>query len=150
MNLVADVFVDQTGDDLADALRHLHDDVQPDAIAYLGYGYPVAMFNPILRELDWDPPRIMSTAFMWYINEPSMLDDMEGWYGVDQVGNDRDDSQPELLADSCTDSKSGSVAACSTPCSGARTTRPAPRSPAWRTRRCSIRPAWSRVSRHSR
>jgi ABC-type branched-subunit amino acid transport system substrate-binding protein len=94
VNLVADVFVDQTGDDLADALRHLHDDVQPDAIAYLGYGYPVAMFNPILRELDWNPPRIMSTAFMWYINEPSMLDDMEGWYGVDQVGNDRSGSNP--------------------------------------------------------
>ncbi len=94
VNLVADVFVDQTGDDLAAALKHLHDDVQPDAIAYLGYGYPVAMFNPVLRDLDWDPPRIMSTAFMWYINEPSMLDDMEGWYGVDQVGNDREDSNP--------------------------------------------------------
>jgi ABC-type branched-subunit amino acid transport system substrate-binding protein len=94
VNLVADVFVDQTGDDLADALRRLHDDVQPDAIAYLGYGYPVAMFNPILRELEWDPPRIMSTAFMWYINEPIMLDDMEGWYGVDQVGNDVADSNP--------------------------------------------------------
>ena len=76
LHLQADVFVDQTGDDLADALRHLHDEVRPDAIAYLGYGYPVAMFNPILRELDWDPPRIMSTAFMWYINEPSMLDDI--------------------------------------------------------------------------
>jgi branched-chain amino acid transport system substrate-binding protein len=94
VNLVADVFVDQTGDDLAAVLKHLHDDVQPDAIAYLGYGYPVAMFNPVLRDLDWDPPRVMSTAFMWYINEPSMLDDMEGWYGVDQVGNDREDSNP--------------------------------------------------------
>jgi ABC-type branched-subunit amino acid transport system substrate-binding protein len=94
VHLVADILVDQTGDDLADALRHLHDEVRPDAIAYLGYGYPVAMFNPILRELDWDPPRIMSTAFMWYINEPSMLDDMEGWHGVDQVGNDVDESNP--------------------------------------------------------
>jgi branched-chain amino acid transport system substrate-binding protein len=94
VKLAADIFVDQTGADLADALRQLHEDVQPDAIAYLGYGYPVAMFNPILRELDWDPPRVMSTAFMWYINEPSMLDDMEGWYGVDQVGNDRSDSNP--------------------------------------------------------
>lgn len=94
VKLAADLFVDQTGSDLADALRYLHDEVQPDAIAYLGYGYPVAMFNPILRELDWDPPRIMSTAFMWYINEPSMLDDMEGWYGVDQVGNDVTDPNP--------------------------------------------------------
>ena len=56
------------------------------------------MFNPILRELDWDPPRIMSTAFMWYINEPRMLDDMEGWYGVDQVGQRRGRPEPELLA----------------------------------------------------
>ncbi len=94
VNLVADVFVDQTGDDLAETLKRLHDDVRPDAIAYLGYGYPVAMFNPILRELDWDPPRVMGTAFMWYINEPTMLDDMEGWYGVDQVGNEADDSNP--------------------------------------------------------
>ena len=94
LNLQADVFVDQTGDDLAEALTYLHDEIEPDAIAYLGYGYPVAMFNPILRRLDWDPPRIMSTAFMWYINEPSMLDDMEGWYGVDQVGNDVTDCNP--------------------------------------------------------
>jgi len=94
VKLAADIFVDQTGDDLADALRHLHDEVKPDAIAYLGYGYPVAMFNPILRELNWDPPRVMSTAFMWYINEPGMLDDMEGWYGVDQVGNDVEDPNP--------------------------------------------------------
>ena len=94
VKLAADILVDQTGDDLADALRHLHDEVKPDAIAYLGYGYPVAMFNPILRDLNWDPPRVMSTAFMWYINEPGMLDDMEGWYGVDQVGNDVEDPNP--------------------------------------------------------
>ena len=70
--------------------------MKPDAIAYLGYGYPVAMFNPILRDLDWDPPRIMSTAFMWYINEPRMLDDMEGWYGIDQVGNEETDPNPNF------------------------------------------------------
>jgi ABC-type branched-subunit amino acid transport system substrate-binding protein len=96
VTLVADVFVDQTGADLAATLKHLHDDVRPDAVAYLGYGYPVAMFNPVLRELNWDPPRIMSSAFMWYINEPTMLDDMEGWYGVDQVCNEIDDPNPNF------------------------------------------------------
>ncbi len=94
LNVVADTFVHQTGDDLANVLRHLHDDVKPDAIAYLGYGYPVAMFNPILRTLDWDPPRIMGTAFLWYISDPRMLDGLEGWYGVDQVGNEENDCNP--------------------------------------------------------
>ena len=31
---------------------------------------------------------------MWYINEPSMLDDMDGWYGVDQVGDEDGDANP--------------------------------------------------------
>ena len=96
VNLVADIFIDQTGHDLANVLHHLHDEVHPDAIAYLGYGYPVAMFNPILEELRWDPPRVMSTAFMWYINEPSMIEQLDGWYGVDQVGNDVSDSNPNF------------------------------------------------------
>ena len=48
------------------------------------------------RDLDWDPPRIMSTAFLWYINEASMLDDLEGWVGVDQVGDEVGDPNPNF------------------------------------------------------
>ncbi len=84
--IAGEVFIETNGAGLDVGLEQLRDTVRPDAIAYCGYGYPTAMFNPILQRLDWDPPRIMSTAFMWYINAPQMLDDLEGWYGVDQTG----------------------------------------------------------------
>ena len=42
--------------DSTEGLALLRDTVKPDAIAYCGYGYPTAMFNPVLKELGWDPP----------------------------------------------------------------------------------------------
>ncbi|MGO8864337.1 MAG: ABC transporter substrate-binding protein [Acidimicrobiales bacterium] len=86
LSIVSEVFIEQNGAQLADGLKYLHKSAKPDAIAYCGYGYPVGMFNPILSELGWDPPRIMSSAFMWYINEPRLLQDLEGWCGIDQTG----------------------------------------------------------------
>jgi branched-chain amino acid transport system substrate-binding protein len=86
VEIVGEVFIEQNGAGLAEGLRLLRDTAKPDALTYNGYGYPTALFNPILKELGWDPPRIMSTALMWYINEPRMLEDLEGWHGVDQVG----------------------------------------------------------------
>lgn len=86
LDIVGEVFIEGNGAGLEEGLRLLRDTVKPDALAYCGYGYPTAMFNPILKDLGWDPARIMSTAFMWYINEPRMLEDLEDWYGVDQVG----------------------------------------------------------------
>ena len=86
LEIVGEVFIEGNGALLEEGLSLLRDTAKPDAIAYCGYGYPTAMFNPVLQSLSWDPPRIMSTAFMWYINEPKMLEDLEGWYGVDQVG----------------------------------------------------------------
>ena len=86
LDIVSEVYIQQTGAGIAEGLAMLQSEVKPDALAYCGYGYPTAMFNPVLHDLGWDPPRIMSTAFMWYINEPRMLADLEGWSGVDQVG----------------------------------------------------------------
>jgi branched-chain amino acid transport system substrate-binding protein len=96
LDVVAEAFIETNGAGLSSALRHLHQEVRPDAIAYCGYGYPAAMFNPILAELGWDPPRVMSTAFLWYINESSILDDLEGWVGVDQVGDESGDPNPNF------------------------------------------------------
>jgi len=88
LDIVAETFIQTNGAGLKEALHHLHDSVRPDAIAYCGYGYPTAMFNPVLIDMGWDPPRVMSTAFMWYINEISILGDLEGWVGVDQIGDE--------------------------------------------------------------
>ncbi len=96
LDVVSELMIETTGKGLAEALALLRDDVKPDAIAYCGYGYPTAMFNPILDELAWNPPRIMSTAFLWYINVASMLDDLEGWVGVDQIGDEVGDPNPNF------------------------------------------------------
>lgn len=96
LQIVNESYIETTGGGLSEALSHLHDEVHPDAIAYCGYGYPTAMFNPILHDLSWDPPRVMSTAFLWYINVASILDDLEGWVGVDQIGDELGDPNPNF------------------------------------------------------
>ena len=49
----------------------------------MGYGMLAAkgLLREALDELQWDPPRIMSTAFMWYLMG---FDKFEGWVGIDQ------------------------------------------------------------------
>ena len=75
--------VSQTPADLAENLEHLRS-VNADALAYMGYGVLAA--SGVLREaldrLGWDPPRIMGTAFMFYLMG---FDKFEGWVGVDQL-----------------------------------------------------------------
>jgi branched-chain amino acid transport system substrate-binding protein len=97
VEVISEVFIQTNGDGLADGLRYLQAEVHPEALAYCGYGYPTAMFNPILAELGWNPPKIMSTAFMWYINESSILGDLEGWVGVDQIGDEIGEPNPNFL-----------------------------------------------------
>lgn len=57
--------------------------VGADALVYMGYGMLAAkgLLRAALDELGWDPPRIMSTAFMWYLVG---IDLFEGWVGIDQ------------------------------------------------------------------
>ena len=57
--------------------------VDADALVYMGYGMLAAkgLLRRALDELDWDPPRIMSTAFMWYL---AGFEYFEGWVGIDQ------------------------------------------------------------------
>ncbi len=59
-----------------------------EALVYVGYGYAAFHFGPILRELAWDPPRIMGTAFMFYSNRDEWAAGIEGWHGIDQLGED--------------------------------------------------------------
>ncbi len=55
-----------------------------DAFVYIGYGVLVAegKMRAALDELAWDPPRIMTTAFMFYLMG---FDKFEGWVGIDQL-----------------------------------------------------------------
>jgi len=59
-----------------------------EAIVYVGYGYSTFHFARAFKALDWDPPRIMGTAFMFYSNSNAWAEGLEGWHGVDQLGED--------------------------------------------------------------
>jgi ABC-type branched-subunit amino acid transport system substrate-binding protein len=54
-----------------------------DALVHMGYGMHFVhnLFRPALEALKWDPPRITTTAFMFYLIGFSHF---EGWVGVDQ------------------------------------------------------------------
>jgi len=54
-----------------------------DAFAWMGYGGLArsGALRAALDEIRWDPPRIMSTAFMQYLHG---FEKFEGWVGIDQ------------------------------------------------------------------
>ena len=74
-----------------------------DALVYMGYGMLAAkgLLRAALDELGWDPPRIMSTAFMWYLMG---FDKFEGWVGIDQF-----DPRNPLASGSTTASSPGTA-----------------------------------------
>jgi hypothetical protein len=63
-------------------------DLGSDAIVYVGYGYSTFHFAKAFQALNWDPPRIMGTAFMFYSNSNEWAQGLEGWHGIDQLGED--------------------------------------------------------------
>jgi ABC-type branched-subunit amino acid transport system substrate-binding protein len=58
------------------------------AVVYMGYGYATFHFKRAFDALGWDPPRFMGTAFMFYSNTNEWAEGLEGWHGVDQLGED--------------------------------------------------------------
>jgi ABC-type branched-subunit amino acid transport system substrate-binding protein len=74
--------VSQSPTDLAANLANLRR-MEPDALVYMGYGMLAAkgLLRSALDQLGWDPPRIMGTAFMFYLMG---FDKFEGWVGIDQ------------------------------------------------------------------
>ncbi len=75
--------VSQSPEHLAENLDNLRQ-VNADALVYMGYGMLAAkgLLRAALDELAWDPPRIMGTAFMFYLMG---YDKFEGWVGIDQL-----------------------------------------------------------------
>jgi branched-chain amino acid transport system substrate-binding protein len=72
---------------LVDDLRSMRD-LGTEAVYYGGYGYATFHFAEAFKALDWDPPRIMGTAFMFYSNSNRWAEGLEGWHGIDQLGED--------------------------------------------------------------
>jgi ABC-type branched-subunit amino acid transport system substrate-binding protein len=75
--------VSQSPTDLAANLASLRA-AEPDALVYMGYGMLAAkgLLREALDQIAWDPPRIMGTAFMFYLMG---FDKFEGWVGIDQL-----------------------------------------------------------------
>ena len=68
-----------------------------EAIVYEGYGYSTFHFARAFKAMDWDPPRIMGTAFMFYSNSNAWAEGLEGWHGVDQLGEDGQNPNYEAM-----------------------------------------------------
>jgi len=68
-----------------------------EAIVYVGYGYSTFHFARAFKALDWDPPRIMGTAFMFYSNSNAWAEGLEGWHGIDQLGEDGQNPNYEAM-----------------------------------------------------
>jgi branched-chain amino acid transport system substrate-binding protein len=82
INITAHEMIPQTAQDVRDAVLRLHQ-ARPDALVHAGFGFGVLHVNPVLNELNWDPPRFMSTAFQnAWINQ-ALWDAIMGWTGVD-------------------------------------------------------------------
>lgn len=53
-------------------------------LAYLGFGLPAVHINTALRAMGWDPPRVMTTAFLTAPYLPGGMRALYGWAGLDQ------------------------------------------------------------------
>ncbi|HUI27781.1 MAG TPA: ABC transporter substrate-binding protein [Candidatus Kryptonia bacterium] len=87
LDVLIEAYTTQIPEDLEDTLRRIRDQ-QPDCLAYLGYGYPTILMGPMFKNLGWNPPRIMTTAFQFCYAKPEWMAALEGWHGIDQMCED--------------------------------------------------------------
>jgi len=55
-----------------------------DGLTYLGFGLPGVHINRALGAAGWDPPRVMTTAFLTAPHTPQGMKALRGWAGLDQ------------------------------------------------------------------
>jgi ABC-type branched-subunit amino acid transport system substrate-binding protein len=87
IRIVAEESIAQTAQDIGDAVRKLYD-AKPAAIVHCGFGFGIVLINPVLAELEWDPPRYMGTAFQNAWINPIIWNAIVGWIGLDQYDED--------------------------------------------------------------
>jgi branched-chain amino acid transport system substrate-binding protein len=83
IRIVAEETIPQTAQDTSAAVRKLHE-AKVQAIVHCGFGFGLVFVNPVLAELDWDPPRFLGTAFQNAWINPIMWNAILGWTGLDQ------------------------------------------------------------------
>jgi len=93
LDVLIEAYTTQVADDLEAIVRKVRDQ-RPDCLAYLGYGYPTILMGPMFKNLQWDPPRIMTTAFQFCYAKPEWMAALEGWHGIDQMCEDNPRLQP--------------------------------------------------------
>ncbi len=98
MTVTRDVKLGPNPRGLTEHLRAMRDQ-GTEAIYYGGYGYATFHFARAFKELAWDPPRVMGTAFMFYSNTNEWAEGLEGWHGVDQLGEDGTNPNYEAMID---------------------------------------------------
>jgi ABC-type branched-subunit amino acid transport system substrate-binding protein len=82
IQIVAQEYIAQTGQDITSAVEALHR-AGASAIVHCGFGLGVAEINVALESLGWDPPRYMGTAFETGFNA-QLWDAYLGWIGLEQ------------------------------------------------------------------
>lgn len=83
IQIIAEEAIAQTAQPVDGPVRRLHE-LRPEALVHCGFGFGIVGVNPLLRELGWDPLRIMGTAFENAWINPAMWRAIEGWIGLDQ------------------------------------------------------------------
>ncbi len=83
LRIIAEEPIAQTAQDIGDAVRKLHA-AKVQAVVHCGFGFGVVLINPVLQELDWDPPRFMGTSFQNAWINPIVWNAIVGWVGLDQ------------------------------------------------------------------
>jgi branched-chain amino acid transport system substrate-binding protein len=83
VRIVAEETIAQTGLEIGDAVRGLHQ-AKPDAIVHLGFGLGVVMINEALDAVSWDPPRYMGTSFEDAYASSEIWEPFIGWIGLEQ------------------------------------------------------------------
>ncbi len=83
LRIVAEEPIAQTAQDITEAVRKLRD-AKVRALVHCGFGFGVVLINPVLQELEWDPPRFMGTSFQNAWINPIVWNAIVGWIGVDQ------------------------------------------------------------------
>ena len=92
---VGNVYPAPTEESMTEVLGRLKQ-TDPDALVYLGFGEACRELNNGLRNNDWWPERIMTSAFVQATYHEFFAELIDGWYGIDQF-NERNTRFADML-----------------------------------------------------